>query len=103
MFVRVAVQPDLVACVPDFGELLWERFDAVGRGEESGFDVVFAVQFEEAINPDVGAEYPTRHVGWVLRRAVGRVDPIRYRVDIDWKKVCDQYTLLLGDGEDVPP
>ena len=45
VFVRVAMESDFVACIPDFGQLFGEGLDAVGWREESGFDVVFAIEF----------------------------------------------------------
>ena len=43
--MRVAVEANFVACIPDFGQLSGEGFDAVGWGKEGGGDVVFGVEF----------------------------------------------------------
>ena len=44
--MRVAVKRDLVSGIADFGDLSWERLNAVGGCEEGGFDVVFAVEVQ---------------------------------------------------------
>jgi len=40
IFVRVAMESDLVACVADLGELLGKGLDAVGGREPGCFDAV---------------------------------------------------------------
>lgn len=82
--MSVAVQADFMAGVADFGELGRERFDAVGWGEEGGFDVVFGVEVEEAVDAYCGAVNSARDVCGVLFRAVTGVDPVCYCVYVDW-------------------
>lgn len=83
VLVRVAMQSDFVPGVSNLAELLGEGFDAVGRGEPCRFDVVSVVEFQEAVDTDRSAVYPSRNVRWVLRAAVAGVDPVCYCVDVD--------------------
>lgn len=49
VFVRVAVQPDFVARVPDCGAVFGEGFEGMTRDEPCGLDVVFFEELEEAL------------------------------------------------------
>ena len=82
--MRVTVQTYLVSGVPHFGQLFRKRLDAVGGREEGRADVVFGVQFKQAVDSYCGAVDAARDVCWVLRRAVAGVYPVCYCVDVDY-------------------
>jgi len=85
VLVRVAVQADFVAGVADFGDLGREGLEAVGRGEEGGFDVVGAgEEGEEAVDTYCRAVDAAADVCGVLGRAGCGVDPVCYGVYVDW-------------------
>ena len=79
----VTMKTDLVSGISDLRQLLWERLDAVSGREEGRLDAVLIVELEQAINAYSGSVNASRDVGWVLRRAVGSIDPICYCVDVD--------------------
>jgi len=80
----VPMKSNLVSGISDFRQLLRKRLDAVSRCEESRLDAVLVVELQQAIDAYSRSVDAPRDVGWVLRRAVGGVDPVRNRVDVDW-------------------
>ena len=84
VLVRVAVQADFVAGVADFGDLGGERLEAVGRGEEGGFDAGFGEKGKEAVDAYGCAVDAAADVCGVLGRAGCGVDPVCYGVYVDW-------------------
>lgn len=99
-FVRVPVQPDLVAGVADLGHLFREGLDAVGGDEPGGFDVVFVPEFQQAVDTNGGPEDSAGVVGHVGRGAVLCVDPSADGVDVDAVTAEDTGGHLdKGDGK----
>ena len=83
VLVRVAVQADFVAGVADFGDLGREGLEAVGRGEEGGFDAGVGEKGKEAVDAYCRAVDAAADVCGVLGRAGCGVDPVCYGVYVD--------------------
>jgi hypothetical protein len=57
--------------------LFGERLDAMRGCEEGGFDVVLVQKFEEPIQSDCRSIDASRYIGWILRRTITCVDPMK--------------------------
>lgn len=79
----VAVQGDLVACITDLGEVIWEGLEGVAWDEECGGDVVAFEEGEEPFEASRCAEDAAGYVGWICGRTVGRVQPAGDGVHVD--------------------
>jgi len=71
----VSMQPDLMALVHNFADLLGKRLSRVGWCKPGRFDVVFIPELEQAIDAYCCAENTARYVGRICWRTIFGVQP----------------------------